>query len=139
MTAGQGPLDLGVGMKRTPLRAALLVLVAVLALGAALPALASEAPPDPVPIVRQWRPFPQGGGATGGESDSDVWPTVYWAIGGVAAGCFAFGTLYLLKRQLGGFPKNPSWVAPITVMPSRDFPDETTFGEGAPDPHGSHH
>jgi hypothetical protein len=51
------------------------------------------------------------------------------------------GTLYLLKRRVGGFPEHPSWTAPISVMRSRDLPgDDGADGHAAsPDGHGTGH
>jgi hypothetical protein len=63
-----------------------------------------------------------------------------WASAAIAVAGLLLGILYLLKRKLGGFPEHPAWVAPITIMPSKNFADEGTFGD-APDPHagGAHH
>jgi hypothetical protein len=68
----------------------------------------------------------------------DVVPGSIWTVVGVAAGGLVLGIFYLLKRRVGGFPANPDWVAPITIMPSKDSPDEGTFGDVAPDAHGHH-
>lgn len=76
------------------------------------------------------------GGAAEGivRAASDVLPAVTWSL--IAAGvfCLVLGILYLLKRQVGGFPENPSWVAPISIMRSRDLPAE----DDTHDAHGSH-
>ncbi len=66
-------------------------------------------------------------------------PILLWTIAGVGGGAVVFAGLYLLKRRLGGFPRNPAWVAPITVMRSRESPDETTFAGAVPGDHDSHH
>ncbi|MEX1104039.1 MAG: hypothetical protein WED87_07300 [Dehalococcoidia bacterium] len=55
-----------------------------------------------------------------------------WSIVGLAIFVVVGGVLYFMKRQMGGFPENPSWVAPITIMPSKDFPDEGDFGDQPP-------
>ncbi len=55
-----------------------------------------------------------------------------WAVIGIAGLAGIGGILYRVKRKLGGFPENPSWVAPITVMRSRDLPDEGDFGDQVP-------
>ncbi|HEY4670197.1 MAG TPA: hypothetical protein VIH05_10525 [Tepidiformaceae bacterium] len=55
-----------------------------------------------------------------------------WAIIGIAVMAGVGGVLYRVKRKIGGFPENPSWVAPITVMPSRELPDEGDFGDQVP-------
>lgn len=64
----------------------------------------------------------------GSSSNTDVVPTLAWAAIGVACFAVVLSGLYLLKRKVGGFPRNPSWVAPISIRPSREFP-------GEPDPH----
>ena len=71
---------------------------------------------------------------------SDVKEVAVWSIAGVAAGAVILGVLYTLKRKVGGFPANPSWVAPITIMPSSGLPQDDGAGHGhdAPDAHGSH-
>ena len=65
---------------------------------------------------------------------TDVVPTLAWAAVGVACFAVILGALYLLKRRVGGFPKSPSWVAPISIRPSRDFPGDTDPHE-ATSPH----
>lgn len=75
--------------------------------------------------------------AAGGRA---VEPALIWTAAGAAAGAILFSIFYLLKRRVGGFPRNPQWIAPITIMPSKDFPDEGTFPDAPLDPHGpSHH
>lgn len=59
-----------------------------------------------------------------GDSGQDVVPRVAWTLAGVAASVVGLSGLYLLKRRLGGFPKNPAWVAPITIMPSSELPGD---------------
>lgn len=121
-------------MKTLTLRAGLLIVAALVAGGAALPAVAASDPADPAPIVREWRPWQS-------EEDSgttDV-ETVIWAVIGVGIAAATLGTLYLLKRQLGGFPEHPTWVAPISIIRSQDLPDETTFGENGTPAGSGHH
>ena len=113
---------------------ALFVLASVLAVGAALPAVAADAPPQPAPVVRTWEPMdgelqPQG----------RVEPMILWTVSGILIGCLVFGTFYLLKRRVGGFPKDPKWVAPISIMQSKDFADEGTFGDAPAEAHGHGH
>lgn len=124
-------------MKKLPLRAALLAVVALIAIAAVAPAAAAEAPREPAPIVRQLRPLPNEGESSGG--GSDVKPMVIWSIVTVLGGATVFGTLYLLKRRVGGFPQHPAWVAPITIMPSKDFADEGAYGDAPAGGHDSHH
>ncbi len=97
------------------------VVASILALAAVAPAAASS-PMEPIPIARSLRseePSPSSG--------DDVSTRVLWTVVGVAAGGVAFSALYLLKRRIGAFPKDPVWIAPITIMPSRSFADEATF------------
>lgn len=122
------------------IRQRLLVLGAAgaISLGAVLPASAGWIPDEPAPIVRTWGQE----GAQPDEGGRDVKPVVLWSIAGVAAGAVVMGTLYLLKRQVGGFPANPTWVAPITIMPSRENATDATWASGEDahgDSHGDHH
>lgn len=115
-------------------RAILLALFGVLSLTAVLPgaAWAADTPADPragAAVSAQEEPH--------GEDQSiplsDRAKTVLvWAIIGVGALAGVIGILYQVKKKLGGFPENPSWVAPITVMPSRELPDEGDFGDQVP-------
>jgi hypothetical protein len=112
-------------------------IMGVVTLGTVGPAAAGELR-EPAPRVSDVRAPGQEHGATDG--GDDVSTRVLWTIVGVAGGVVIFGTLYLLKRRLGGFPENPSWVAPITIMPSRENADDTTWGEGGTaGAHSSHH
>jgi len=109
-------------MKTRLISASLLALV--LALSLAAPAFADDGHGSPDPMARA------GGGV-------DVLPTILWSLAGVGVFAVALGVLYLLKRQVGGFPENPEWVAPISIMCSRDLPaDDDSHGHG--DPHGGH-
>ncbi|HET7737580.1 MAG TPA: hypothetical protein VFK32_03315 [Tepidiformaceae bacterium] len=72
----------------------------------------------------------------------DVVPGLVWSSAGVAVAAVVLGTLYLFKKQIGGFPEHPEWTAPIEVMRSSGFPDENTYGESDGQDahgHGSHH
>ncbi len=118
------------------LRIALLATVSAsaIAFGAALPASAA-AIPEPAPIVRAWQAprqeHPEGESGAGGDNTK----ILLWSISGVAAGGVVMGTLYLLKRRVGAFPKNPTWVAPISIMESKTFADEGTFGDAQSEGH----
>lgn len=71
-----------------------------------------------------------GGGSPFGDAPGSGWSAVViWSLVSVLIFSAVMGVFYFLKRQLGGFPDNPSWVAPITIMASEDFPDEGDFGE----------
>jgi len=96
----------------------------VLALALVAPAFADDGHGSPDPMAQA------GGGI-------DVLPTILWSLAGVGVFAVVLGVLYLLKRQVGGFPENPEWVAPISIMRSRDLPaDDDSNGHG--DPHGGH-
>jgi hypothetical protein len=68
-----------------------------------------------------------------------VEPMLLWTLVAVVAASVIMGALYLLKRRVGGFPAEPEWVAPITIMPSRENPTEETFGLEPEDGHDDHH
>lgn len=114
-------------MKTLLLRLALVSALAFAALGAIAPAAADGEGAQSVT---------QAGG-----NGTDILPVTLWSLAGVAAGAVVMGTLYLLKRRVGGFPQNPSWTAPISVMRSRDLPgDGDANGHGSPhDAHGGGH
>ncbi|GIW13926.1 MAG: hypothetical protein KatS3mg062_1365 [Tepidiforma sp.] len=84
----------------------------------------------------------EGGGTAGhaaqaGGTAADVLPAVLWSLVGVGVFAVVLGVLYLFKRQVGGFPENPDWVAPISIMRSRDLPaDDDAHGHG--DSHDAH-
>jgi len=69
---------------------------------------------------------------------SDVKEVALWSIASVAAGAVILGVLYTFKRKVGGFPENPAWVAPITIMPSRELPGDDNQGHEATAPHDAH-
>jgi Na+-driven multidrug efflux pump len=81
--------------------------------------------------------FAQEGGATNG-GNTDVATTVIWALAIIGIGAVLLGCLYLFKRQVGGFPENPEWVAPISIQYSKDLPVEDS-GAGHGDVHGDTH
>lgn len=116
-------------MKTLPLRLALLSVVVLSALGAGATALAAETAGAVAPIAGAFAPAQSSG--------TDVMPMVIWSIVAISVFAVLFGTLYLLKRRIGGFPSNPAWVAPITIMPSKDFADEGSFPASAGD--AAHH
>ena len=104
-------------------------LAGVLALAAAAPLLALDAPPvgDAPHIVAQEA-----------EAGRDVVPPLIWAFVGTGLFCGALGVLYLLKRELGGFELKPgAWTAPISVIASRSLPvEESDYPEPEDDGHG---
>jgi tellurite resistance protein TehA-like permease len=96
-------------MKKLFVRASLLSATIAAALATVAPAFAQEGTE------------PSGG--------TDISTTVIWSLIGVGIFSLAMGILYLLKRQVGGFPENPSWVAPISIQRASELPSE-------PDAHG---
>jgi len=110
---------------------AVVVLAALFALAVAVPAVAQDHGPAPTTH-----------GESGGEGDTgnehDVVPVLVWSSLGVVAGGLVLSVLYVFKRRVGGFPANPSWVAPITIMPSKDFPTEGSYGDVPAGGHGHH-
>lgn len=114
-------------MKTLLLRLALVSALAFAALGVIAPAAADDQGAHTV---------------TQADGDgTDILPVTLWSLAGVAVGAVVMGTLYLFKRRVGGFPANPSWTAPISVMRSRDLPgDGAANGHGGPhDAHGAGH
>lgn len=113
-------------MSRLAIRV-LLVATLLAALAAPAAALAAQYEATGVAHAVATQEQPSDGG-----DDPLVDPVVIWSL--VALGVFAavMGSLYFFKRQVGGFPENPTWVAPITIMPSKDFPDEGDFGDQEP-------
>ena len=80
--------------------------------------------------------FAQHGEQTAGGSPG-VLDTVIWSLVGVGVFALVLGILYLFKRQVGAFPENPSWVAPISIQRSRDLPaDDSHAHQGHADEHG---
>jgi hypothetical protein len=77
----------------------------------------------------------------GGPEWSSVQEVTVWSIAGVAIFAILLGVLYLFKRTVGGFPANPAWVAPISIMPASelpsddDSPHEDHVGHDAHEPH----
>lgn len=100
------------------------IAAALLALALAAPAFADDGHGSPDPMVQS------GGGGAG------VLEPVLWSLAGVAIFAVGLGVLYLLKRQVGGFPENPDWVAPISIMRSRDLPADDGDAHGHGDSHG---
>ena len=104
------------------------VFASCLVLGGLTPSLAAASVAEPTPIVRSV--LRNAREPTSGRAVERI---LLWSVAGVGAGALALTTLYLFKRRIGGFPSNPSWVAPITIMPSRTFADESTFSSGESD------
>lgn len=82
----------------------------------------------------------EGGHATEpGSATSDVDAALFWSIVGIVAGVIVMAGLYLVKRAVGGFPRNPSWVAPISVERSSTFLDDTKLGDFPGGSSAAHH
>ena len=99
--------------KRWRLQFLVLAVATTISFGAALPAAAATTQQEPTPIVRQYDPQERG------EGSGDT-TTIIWAIVGIAVASAVGGVLYLLKREVGGFPADPDWVAPITILRAGD-------------------
>jgi len=75
----------------------------------------------------------------GGPEWTDARSMALWSLIGVGVFGGALGVLYLFKRKVGGFPENPTWVAPISIMPASDLPGDDGGAHGAEhDTHGNH-
>lgn len=74
---------------------------------------------------------------TSHRSWDEVQKVAVWSIVTIAAGCALLSVLYLFKRQVGGFPEHPAWVAPITIMPAGQLPGDDADPHGH-DSHGDH-
>ena len=84
-----------------------------------------------LPAFAAGNAFPGFGTQQQPASHRDVVPTVIWVLVAVLIACLVGGILYLFKRRVGAFPKNPIWTAPISIMLSRDLP-------GDDEPHEAH-
>ena len=124
---------------RAPLFAT--VFASLLTVGALAPSAAIASPVDPAPVVRSVVREQAHGEEGQAGSPRAVERILLWSVAGVGLGALGLTTLYLLKRRIGAFPSNPTWVAPITIMPSRTFADEFTFSSGESEVHHSpgHH
>jgi hypothetical protein len=125
-------------MHRLSLRLAPLLVAVVLCFSvfqaAAAASLAPLAGPQ-LTIENQHEPA-----TTASESTTNIKKNVLWMFSGIGASAIVLTALYMLKRRVGAFPENPDWVAPITIMRSKDAPDEGAYGAVAGhDAHGSHH
>ncbi len=103
-----------------------LLLVACAAVATIAPAFAATAPLDGQ-LTNVQAPAE---GAPTAVARHAIEPMVLWSVAAIAGGGLLLSVFYLLKRKVGGFPEHPAWVAPITIMPSKNFADEGTFGPG---------
>jgi hypothetical protein len=112
-------------------RAIFIVLTAVLSWALVLPVAASTvAPPlEAAPQVRASEEVP--GDQSIPLSDQAL-TVLVWSMLIMGVGALVFWALYAFKRRVGGFPENPSWVAPITIVTSKELPDEGDFGDQVP-------
>jgi hypothetical protein len=77
--------------------------------------------------------------AQAGGEERDVWPVAAWTLVGTFIFALVFGILYLFKRRVGGFPKHPDWVAPISIERSETLPREGDYADVSPGAPGAHH
>jgi hypothetical protein len=119
-------------MKRLTARLFLTAAFAAFALAVAAPAAAANGGRAPLPEPAAIRSEESSHADTG----VDVVPMAAWTFVTVVGTAIIGGVMYLFRRRIGAFPKNPSWAAPISIMRSQDLPDEGTFGDVTP---GAHH
>jgi hypothetical protein len=118
-------------MMRNGLWLAAALLAGVLAMGAVSPAAASVPAREPVPVVRQLQPL-----QAADDDEREVEPGLIWTLVGVTALSVVGGSFYLFKRRIGAFPRQPDWVAPISVMPAgQNAEQESDY----PPPPADHH
>jgi hypothetical protein len=110
--------------------AATALLSGLLALAAVSPAGARNIEREPLPIVRQWT-----GLQAADDDERAVEPPILWTVVGVAGVAVVGGSLYLFKRRVGAFPKDPDWVAPISLMPAGENAEEEGDYPAAPAEH----
>lgn len=118
--------------------AALLVVIALLA-PVASPVVASDAG-LPGHALSAAVAAQEGEGEADGAGTSErrdgLDSVVIWSLAGLGIFALLLGAFYFFKRQVGGFPENPSWTAPITIMASKDFVGDEDVGEAAQAAHG---
>jgi hypothetical protein len=68
----------------------------------------------------------------------DVRVVVTWMIVGVIGSAIVLAALYMFKRRVGGFPRHPSWVAPLSIMKASDLPGDRDPHESTPPDIGEH-
>jgi hypothetical protein len=132
-------------MKSLLLRLAVVTVLALPVAFVAGPAMAAEREHEPATVAIHWQEGHEDEEAadegtlisTGPEND--VRTVTIWALVGTVIGGLVLSIFYLLKRRVGGFPAHPAWVAPISIMQSKDFPDEGYYGDAPADAHGTHH
>lgn len=104
-------------------RFALLAVAGVLAIAAAVSTVNAET------IVPAGEIAPTAHQEAAEGATHDIVAPALWMVAGVTAGGLVLGVFYLFKRRVGGFPENPSWVAPISVMRSSTFPVEGDYDD----------
>ncbi len=107
-------------MNRLQLILFAVVLVTALAAGPASPVFAAAAPTAAGPAYRIAQEAPTASGPA-----RDIVPFAVWMFVGVATFAIILTVFYLFKRRIGGFPANPGWVAPISIMPSSELPGDS--------------
>lgn len=133
MTGTRGSLDFTSGMRRYLLRTAVFAFAILVIAGAIMPvAAANSGTGDAMP---QFLLSADEEKAAGPET-GPLQERALWSVLGIAVGCAIGGAFYMLRRNMGHFA-NPAWVAPISIMLSKDSPE--SFGDAPADAHGSHH
>jgi len=126
-------------MRTLALRFVVLAAVASCIAAPAGAAFAADASPATSAITVLHADEPAGDAQSSDSSGVDVVPGATWMFVGIVVSALGLGILYLFKRRVGGFPKNPAWVAPISIERSESFAKEGDFGDVAPGAHGAHH
>ncbi|MBK7127718.1 MAG: hypothetical protein IPH65_17675 [Dehalococcoidia bacterium] len=75
-----------------------------------------------------------GSSLIGGPDWDDVRSVTLWSLASIAGGCAALGCC-TSSSERSAASENPSWVAPISIMPSSGLPQD---GDTPHDAHGSH-
>jgi hypothetical protein len=116
------------------LRALAITMSAALAAAiSAVPAAAAELPRTALGQAQALAPQAQVG-----DTSVDVRVVVTWMIVGVIGSAIVLAALYMFKRRVGGFPRHPSWVAPISIMKASDLPGDRDPHESTPPDIGEH-
>ena len=115
-------------MKPLYIRLPVLMASAFAAAAIALPAAAAERAREGMGAVGANSVVMQ----VGSNPDNDIKTTVIWMFVGISLAAVTLGVFYLFKRRIGAFPKNPTWVAPITIMRSEDLPGDVETHESTP-------
>lgn len=133
LTSTLRTLDFTSGMRRLLLRATVFAFAVFIVAGAAMPALAAEAGPGAASSA--WVAAAEDEKAPGPDT-GPLQERALWSVLGIVVACGIGGVFYMLRRSLGHFA-NPTWIAPISIMLSKESPE--SYGDAPAEAHGSHH